>query len=218
MAEDKNKSFDLSIDESVQPQEESLGTRLQPGIHENVILIGVEYAVPEEGKAEKWDEGADFTYETTGVSFLKDAQGNTKRDAAGQPIVISRAGEQAVKREFFDTKVKTKRDNLLKRIKHVMTKFITADEAVITAKSFQALIVEVNKKLEGKIDGVKLRLKIVKNSNGYGEVPGYTPFLERMDTKPSNLKISDKEIKGTAAASAADLTVGEDSEIKLPSM
>lgn len=216
MADNKNKSI-LSIDDSLEVNEESLGARMKPGIHEDVELVSIEYTTPEEENS-KWSEALDFTFKTTRTTLDKDEQGNPIV-ANGKQVILSNPGETIRGRQFYDSSDAEKTKNMLKRVKHIMTKFLPPDEARVPAmENFKDLSSEVIKKLKGKTEGVKLRLKVVKNRAGYGNIPDYTPFVQLMGTTENKLRITQREKEGEKPTAIADLEAGMqgDSEIQLP--
>ena len=96
-------------------------------------------------------------------------------------------------------KFQSKTQNQIKRVHHIMTKFITKEEAHLKVSSFKEFAEAVINKLGSKFIGIKLRLKVIYSWNDYTSLPKYTPFVELMSIskEDSKLKISsiDKMVK-----------------------
>jgi hypothetical protein len=212
----------LSINQDVELDESSLGSQMQPGIHENVKLVEIKYVTPESEGKSSWkgvsQEALDIVFEATQKSILKDENGNVvKQD--GQPKIISRAGSRIKKREFFDPTDEKKAKNFQRRIKHIVTKFVDPEHAILKGKNLEEFGENMWKLVEKETEKTLLRLKVVMGSQGYGEIPGYWPFIQRMDSKAvPNLAVTKKEREGKSPASLTDLEGGMDSEIQLPGM
>lgn len=216
MSEEEKNIF--AIDGSIQPNEQGSGNQMNPGIHSGVELKEIKLVTPEEDSA-NWEQAVDFVFESKITNYLRDGKGNIVTGDDGSKIVISRPGDTSVRREFYSESNFTEKKwtNSLKRMKHIMSKFVPESEAVASGKTFQALIKDIIKRLEGKTEGVKLRLKIVQAaSNGrlYNQVPNYTPFIERLDVKISKLQIRDNELKADNPTNFSGLEEG--GEIDIP--
>ena len=207
--------FDFSINEETETQEEGLSSVLSPGIHNNLILKKVEYITPDEDDTTaKWEEAIEFTFETTMTSLKRDNNGNLITDTNKNNIIISKAGSTISKREFF-SKSKTdskKLKNMLSRLKHIMTKFMPEEEAIVKGKDFKALCLSIVKKLDAHKEGKKVRIKVTKNGK-YSNIPNYMPFIESMTVKGSKLQMSSKEYEGEEASNLDDLDMGAEIEI-----
>jgi|TARA_R110001606_G_scaffold365323_1_gene520125 hypothetical protein len=78
----------------------------------------------------------------------------------------------------------------MKRVKHIMTKFLEEDRCVITADSFEKFCEQVITLLGNSYVGKKLRMKTVYSYNNYVSVPKYVPFMETMDVEKTRLNIT----------------------------
>lgn len=113
------------------------------------------------------------------------------------PRMHSRNNEKAgyVKGEVItdEQSVRIAYDDFNRFIKHILTKYMSEEEATITnVKSYKDFCMMVIKKLSGKLDK-KIRLKTVYNSNGYLDLPRYGNFIEPMDIEISTLAIGPKD-------------------------
>ena len=111
----------------------------------------------------------------------------------------------------------------MKRVKHILTKFMEEDKIIITADSFENFGKTVITLLGNSYVGKKLRVKTVYSYNNYVSIPKYVPFVEQMDTNPSKLNITsfDKMEKDEAdnpatLTSTASGGAGEPAESGLP--
>jgi len=93
----------------------------------------------------------------------------------------------------------------MKRVKHIMTKYLEEDKCIITADSFETFCQQVITLLGNTYVGKKLRMKTVYSYNNYVSVPKYVPFMEPMDVEKSRLNITnfDKMEKDEADNPAA---------------
>ena len=69
----------------------------------------------------------------------------------------------------------------MKRVKHILTKFLPEEDVEITADSFENFGKQVIAKLGNSYVGKKLRVKTVYSYNNYISVPKYVPFMEVID-------------------------------------
>ena len=103
-----------------------------------------------------------------------------------------------------------------RQIKHIMTKYMSEDEAVIgNVDSYKDFAMQVCKKLTGKIENKKMRLKLVYQSNNFLDIPKFGNFIESMSVDPTGLTINityDKINRSTptSEAAVADSFVGAD--------
>lgn len=74
----------------------------------------------------------------------------------------------------------------MKRVKHIMTKFLPEDKVTITAQDFDGFCNQVIALLANTYVGKKLRMKTVYSYNNYVSVPKYVPFMEVMDDVPAD--------------------------------
>ena len=78
----------------------------------------------------------------------------------------------------------------MKRVKHILTKFMEEDKIIINADSFENFAKGVITLLGNTYVGKKLRVKTVYSYNNYVSIPKYVPFVETMDINPTKLNIT----------------------------
>lgn len=83
-----------------------------------------------------------------------------------------------------------KAQSQMKRVKHIMTKFLSEDKVVINANDFDGFGNQVIALLGNSYVGKKLRVKTVYSYNNYVSIPKYVPFMETMDVEKSRLNIT----------------------------
>jgi len=83
-----------------------------------------------------------------------------------------------------------KAQSQMKRVKHIMTKFLTEDKAVVNAQDFEGFCQQVIALLGNTYVGKKLRVKTVYSYNNYVSIPKYVPFLEDMSVDKTKLNIT----------------------------
>lgn len=112
---------------------------------------------------------------------------------AGQPIT----DEQAVNLAFSEFN---------RQIKHIMTKYMSEEDAVIAnVNSYKDFAMQVCKKLAGKFNGKKMRIKLIYQKNGFLDIPRFGNFLEPMgDTSSLTITQYDK-IKRDAPSSDSEV-------------
>ncbi len=87
----------------------------------------------------------------------------------GEPI----SDDQAVQMAF---------DEFNRQIKHIMTKYMSDDEAIISnVNSYRDFAMAVISKMKGKYEGKKMRMKTVYTKNDYLDIPRFGNFIESMD-------------------------------------
>jgi len=74
----------------------------------------------------------------------------------------------------------------MKRVKHIMTKFLPEDKVTINAQDFNGFCNQVIALLGNSYVGKKLRVKTVYSYNNYVSIPKYVPFIEVMDEVASD--------------------------------
>tara|TARA_R110002167_G_scaffold53358_4_gene153060 strand:+ start:89 stop:670 length:582 start_codon:yes stop_codon:yes gene_type:complete len=82
----------------------------------------------------------------------------------------------------------------MKRVKHIMTKYLAEDKVTINAQDFEGFCNQVITLLGNSYVGKKLRMKTVYSYNNYVSVPKYVPFMECIDDVPtdkSRLNVTD---------------------------
>lgn len=150
---------------------ESTNLSFNAGITENVELESVVFASP------KKDGSGDPVL----MFNFKGESGETFRHLEW-PVDMSR--EDASK----------KLESMGKRVKHIVTKFIPEDKAVLTGGSYAEFCNGVVNLIGTKNKGVKLRIKLVYKDNGNLAFTPYTGFIERMAENPTTkLRIGNAE-------------------------
>ena len=112
----------------------------------------------------------------------------------------------------------------MKRVKHILTKFMEEDKIIINATSFDDFAKTVITLLGNSYVGKKLRVKTVYSYNNYVSIPKYVPFVETMDVNPTKLNITsfDKMEKdeadnpATLTSTASNGAAGQPAESGLP--
>lgn len=149
---------------------------LDVGIHENVELTNVEYKQSDEG-----NEFMVFTFEKEG----KNVSLTEWRPKDDDP-----------------KKLADKTTNQIKRVKHIVTKFVPEEQYEFNANSFKDFCEKTISILGDKYKGKKVRIKVVYNYNNYTTLPNYVPFIEQMEVKKEESKIEvlsiDKMVKDKA--------------------
>jgi hypothetical protein len=136
------------------------------GIHDDVILIAIEFKMSPNG-----NPFLVLTFEKDGKKLThteyepKDKDGKILED---------------------------KKLNQIKRLKHIATKYIKEDDFDFESNSFEEFCQTMIKKLTGKFEGKKMRVKVIYSNKNYTSLPKYVPFIESMDIpkEKSTLEIS----------------------------
>lgn len=136
---------------------------LDVGIHENVLLSNVEYKVSSNG-----NEFMVFTFE-------KD--GKTVTLTEWQP------------KDDDPSKLEDKTANQIKRVKHIVTKFIPEEVYEFNATSFKDFCERTIQMIDGKYKGKMNRVKVIYNYSNYTTLPPYVPFIETMEVEKKDSKI-----------------------------
>jgi hypothetical protein len=137
---------------------------LDVGIHENVLLTNVEYKLSPEG-----NEFMVFTF-----------------DKEGKAVTHT---EWRPKDQDLD-KLENKTANQIKRVKHIVTKFIPDELYEFEAKSFKEFCEKTILMLGEKYKGKLVRMKVIYNYSNYTALPNYVPFIETMDITADKSKLS----------------------------
>lgn len=139
---------------------------IEPGIHEDVILVSIEYKISPNNNA-----FLVFTFEKDGKRLT-----HTEYEPKDKDGMI----------------LEEKKLNQIIRLKHIATKFITAEEFEIEANDFESFCQAILKKLKGKFEGKKMRVKVVLSNKNFTTLPKYVPFIESMDVpkEKSRLEVS----------------------------
>jgi len=149
---------------------ESSGTNfMDVGIHENVELTRIVYSTTENGNQ--------FL-----AFYFKDENG----------AELSHTEWEPKDKDMDLVKLQSKTQNQMKRVHHIMTKYISKDEAKLKVNSFKEFAESVISKLANNFEGVKVRIKVIYSWNDFTSLPKYTPFIENMSIskEDSKLKIS----------------------------
>ena len=109
----------------------------------------------------------------------------------------------------------------MKRVKHILTKFMEEDKIIINADSFENFAKGVITLLGNTYVGKKLRVKTVYSYNNYVSIPKYVPFVETMDTNPTKLNITsfdkmEKDEADNPATLSSTSTETKDTGSELP--
>ncbi len=146
---------------------------IEPGIHENVELVSIEYKLSPNN-----NPFIVFTFEKDGKKLThteyepKDRDGNILED---------------------------KKMNQTIRFKHIATKYISEEVFDIEKNTFEEYCQEIIRLLKGKFEGKKMRIKVIYSPKNFTSLPKYVPFIESMDIpkEKSRLEISsiDKMVK-----------------------
>lgn len=137
---------------------------LDVGIHEDVELVGVEYKVSPEGNNEF-------------IVFHFEKDGRKLSHTEWKP------------RDVDPEKLENKQANQIKRVKHIVTKFISEDVFVFEAANFKGFCESTINLLGTNYVGKKVRLKVVYSFNNYTSLPNYVPFIEKMEVPKEESKL-----------------------------
>ena len=165
------------VDEKIQSESRAVNY-IDVGIHENVELTEV--------RVDTSPNGNNF------IAFtFTDEDGKVLTKTEWQPT----DSEEAV--------LMKKAQNQAKRVKHIMSKFVSKDDTTIEydTDNWIKYASTIKAKLTPFIGGVKLRIKGTYDNNNFVTLPNYIPFIERMDsTDKSTLEILsiDKVTRDTA--------------------
>lgn len=156
----------LLLDENIQSEVRSVNF-MDVGIHSNVELTEV--------KVETSPKGNHF------IAFTFTSPEGKVLTKTEWPPMDNGDDENMLK----------KAQNQLKRIKHIMTKFLPEDQIKIEydTDNWIKFASTVKAKLDPVMQGIKLRIKGVYDNNNYVTLPNYLPFIERMDVEKSELEI-----------------------------
>lgn len=88
--------------------------------------------------------------------------------------------------------IEEQEDRISRRLKHIATKIIGEDKyvigEVISWNEFAQAYVKI---IGDAYKGIKFRVLFIYNNKGYICIPMFAPFIERMDTVPSRLTLSE---------------------------
>ena len=136
---------------------------LDSGIHENVLLTNVEYKTSEAG-----NDYLVFTFEKEGrkVNLTEWKPSDTEPE-----------------------KLANKETNQGRRVKHIVTKFISEDAYIIEGADFKSFCEDTVRLLGDAYKGVKVRIKVIYNYNNFTTLPRYVPFIEQMSVPKAESKL-----------------------------
>ncbi len=158
--------------------EASTTSFIDVGIHENVELTNVEFKVSPDGG----NEYMVFHFQDEQEKTLSHTEWKAKDDDPA--------------------KLANKQLNQIKRIKHIVTKFIPEEKYVIEADDFKTFCSETIRLLGTSYKGVKVRIKVIYSFNNYTSLPRYVPFIENMSVPKEKSKLEilsiDKMVKTQA--------------------
>jgi len=137
---------------------------LDVGIHESVELTGVEYKVSP-------DAGNEF------MVFHFERDGKNLSHTEWKP------------KDQDPEKLENKTNNQIKRVKHIVTKFIPEDQYVFIANDFKSFCENTIKLLGNTYVGKFVRVKVVYSFNNYTSLPNYVPFIEKMEIPKDQSKL-----------------------------
>jgi hypothetical protein len=200
---------------STETQSESSLNVIGAGLQENCKLDKVAYEPSSEKNADSQKVLA-FYFSQGSASFrhcefpIDEAR---ERDNIGKlyDMLLSKGQAPATnmtKVEFVNARLADSYSSQASRVKHIMTKFLSEQDAIIPpVPSFEMFANQVISRLKGKTEGVVLRLKIVLNNKDYSTFPKYPNFVEVQTDAPTSLKFTkyDRTIPKTpdnASASA----------------
>ena len=148
------------------------------GIHDNVELKGVEYKVSPEA-------GNEFM-----VFHFVDESGKTLSHTEWKP------------KDQDPDKLINKTNNQIKRVKHIITKFIPDDIYIFEVSDFKSFCTKTIQLLGNAYIGKKVRIKVVYSFNNFTSLPNYVPFIEKMEVPRDQSKLEilsiDKMVKEKA--------------------
>lgn len=143
------------------------------GIHEDVNLLGIEYNVSKNN-----NEFLVFHFEKDGKTL--DHTEYKPKDEDPQKLI-------------------DKTNNQIKRVKHIVTKFISEDTYNVTASTFKEFCEKTIALVGSSYVGKKVRIKVVYSNNNYTSLPNYVPFIESMSVPKEQSKLEilsiDKMVK-----------------------
>jgi len=137
---------------------------LDVGIHDDVYLTNLEYKTSPNG-----NDYMVFTFEKDGknVSLTEWAPSDADPE-----------------------KLENKTFNQIKRVKHIVTKFISDEQFVFEVKDFKSFCENTMRILGKNYVNKAVRIKVVYNNSNYTSLPKYTPFIEKMEVPKEKSKLS----------------------------
>jgi len=189
------------IDENV-ASESNVGSTLNPGINENIVLKDVSFGLASRKKdADPSGPKAlcfEFTNPATEASLLHfEWEINEERELESakklyDALVAKGEIPKETKQEFVNNRVDKAYSSQASRIKHILTKFMPEEDVIIqTVASFEQYCQMIVRLIKPKLDDRKLRMICVYSYKGYITLPSFVPFVENMvDGVSTSLKIN----------------------------
>lgn len=154
----------MSYNVNTQIDSESASTNfLDVGIHDDVELKNVEYKTT--------DKGNEF------MVFEFEKNGKTVSHTEWQP------------KDDNPENLENKRKNQIKRVKHIVTKFIPEEKYVFDVDDFKGFCDNTIKILGDSYKGKKVRIKVIYSWSNFTSLPRYVPFIETMDIPVEESKL-----------------------------
>lgn len=166
---------------------------LEVGIQEDVMLKKVAFDTIGEYPTLAFffesASGAQFTHREFSIDPNRERQNAGSlydRLAAENKVTEPRA-------EFIESRVKAAFAKQGSRIKHIATKFMEEQDAVVKdAPNFEVFCKKVEALFKDKLDDRRLRLLLVYNYKDYVSFPDVPVFIEVQTSEPTSLKITSK--------------------------
>lgn len=146
---------------------------LDPGIHDDVYLMSVEYKTSPKGN--------DFMV----FNFEKDGKSASLTEWAPS--------------DEDPEKLQNKTLNQIKRVKHIVTKFIDDEKFVFDVKDFKEFCAKTIEVLGNAYENKSVRIKVVYGNNNFTSLPRYIPFIEKTEVPKDKSRLEiisiDKMVK-----------------------
>lgn len=191
------------------------GKYFPAGMVEGVLLKSVKYdlASTKEGASPDGAKGLIFTFTSEDGALthrhieweLVEKRELENAEKLYNELVKKGETPTTQKVDFINNLVDKSYASQQKRIKHILTKFMPEEKAVIPpSNSFEQFSKNVERLLTPNISKTPMRAIFVYDSNGYVKFPTFVPFLEVIvaDT-PATLKINEKYHRVTPPAPKA---------------
>ncbi len=164
-----------SVSKDLEISSSSTSTYVNPGIHENVLLVDVQYSTTEKG-----NEFLAF--------YFEDANGD-KLSHTEWPVTPVKPFETMSSEE--KEKFLTKLDNQKRRIGQIVTTFIPREQYNFEVNSFKEYAENIVKLLQNSLKTVPVRVKVVLNNKDFTTLPNYWKyiFIEPMTIPSDKSKI-----------------------------
>ena len=156
---------------------------LDSGIHEDVILISIEYKISPNN-----NPYLVFTFDKDGKKLTHTEYEPKDRDG----LILE-----------------DKKKNQIVRLKHLATKYVTEEVFDFEADSWESFCQTIISKMTGNFEGKKMRVKVVYSNKNYTGLPKYVPFIESMEVPKEESKleiVSIDKMKKDAPDKTSDTT------------